>query len=70
MKEMWVTYSVKPGIMHAATDWDPSTYYNLAFFDNELAALRYANSKSAKAIQVFHGESLEDAIKRETGRLG
>lgn len=63
MKEMWITYSVKQGVIHAATDWDPSTYYNLAFFDNELAALRHANKVGAKAMQVFANETIEDAIK-------
>lgn len=64
MKEMWVTYSVKVG---GGTQFDrePNTYYNLTFFDNELDALRWANKKSARTIQVFHSESLEDAIKRE-----
>lgn len=65
--EVWITYSVKYGNGHQL-DREPNTYYNLAFFDNELAALRWANTLSAKTIQVFHSESIEDAIKREGQR--
>lgn len=62
--EVWITYSVKYGTGHQM-DREPNTYYNVAFFNTEIEALRYANEHSAKAIQVFSGETLEKSIERD-----
>jgi hypothetical protein len=58
---VWITYTVKYGGGHQM-DREPNTYRNVAIFDNELAALRFANKHGCKVVEIVPGETLEQAI--------
>lgn len=56
---LWIVYTKHLGKNHSPVDWDPNTYSNVAVFDDELDALRYANSVGAKCAPYTLSQTLD-----------
>lgn len=58
---VWVTYTVHFG-GGRYNDIEVDKYSNLAFFDDELEALRFGNGKGCRTVFVPFGYTLQAAI--------
>lgn len=61
---MYICYRRYPGKTYSPTDYGPTTYSDVAVFEEELAGLRYANEHGLKLVVINDGETLEEADLR------